>query len=80
MLIVGIIVVVTAGAPTGALANLLVACFFIWVAVFSVSWSPMPWTISAEIGASALREKTLAVGAFAGFAVGLLTSFVVPYS
>lgn len=29
--------------PTGAYANLLVASFFLWIAVFANTWSIIPW-------------------------------------
>jgi hypothetical protein len=66
--------------PTGSLANLLIASIFIWVAVFAVTWSPMGWTIPAEISSNPLREKTLAVAAFGGMVVNLIVTLVVPYS
>ncbi len=65
--------------PTGAMANFLVAALFLWVVFFSNTWSIMPWTVSAEISSAPLREKTLAIGAWSGFGVGLAIGFVVPY-
>lgn len=66
--------------PTGAYANLLVVSLFLWVAFFSNTWSPIPWTVAAEISSNALREKTLAAASWSGFGVGLAVGFVVPYS
>lgn len=66
--------------PTGAYANLLVAALFLWVAFFSNTWSPIPWTVAAEISSNALREKTLATASWSGFGVGLAVGFITPYS
>lgn len=65
--------------PTGGMANFLVASLFLWVAVFANTWSPMPWTVAAEIPSGPLREKTLALASWSGFGVGLIVTFVVPY-
>jgi SP family sugar:H+ symporter-like MFS transporter len=37
-------------------------------------------TVAAEISSNPLREKTLAVGSWSGFGVGLAVGFVSPYS
>lgn len=66
--------------PTGSYANLLVATLFIWVAIFSNTWSVIPWTVAAEIPSAPLREKTLALASWSGFGVGLAVGFIVPYS
>lgn len=66
--------------PTGAYANFLVAALFLWVAIFANTWSPIPWTVAAEIASNALREKTLAAASWSGFGVGLAVNFVVPCS
>lgn len=65
--------------PTGSMANLLVAALFIWVAIFSNTWSIIPWTVAAEIPSNPLREKTLALASWSGFGVGLAVGFVTPY-
>jgi SP family sugar:H+ symporter-like MFS transporter len=36
-------------------------------------------TVAAEISSNPLREKTLAVGSWSGFGVGLAVGFVSPY-
>jgi hypothetical protein len=66
--------------PTGHYANLLVVTLFIWISVFSNTWSVIPWTVAAEISSAPLREKTLALASWSGFGVGLAVGFVVPYS
>jgi SP family sugar:H+ symporter-like MFS transporter len=66
--------------PTGGLATFLVVALFVWVAIFSNTWSIIPWTVGAEISSNPLREKTLALASWSGFGVGLAVGFVVPYS
>ncbi|ORY89803.1 general substrate transporter [Leucosporidium creatinivorum] len=65
--------------PAGSLANLLIASCFIWVAAFGASWGTLPWIVSAEISSQMLREKSLALGAWSGYGVGLISNFVTPY-
>ncbi|BEI83415.1 hypothetical protein CcaverHIS002_0400190 [Cutaneotrichosporon cavernicola] len=65
--------------PTGGAANLLVASLFLWISFFSNTWSPMPWTVAAEISSGPLREMTLALASFSGFGVGLIVTFVSPF-
>lgn len=38
-----------------------------------------PWIVCAEVSSQPLRETTLAVAAWCGFAVALIINFVVPY-
>ncbi|KAL8279414.1 hypothetical protein RQP46_008226 [Phenoliferia psychrophenolica] len=66
-------------APTGSKANACIALIFIWLAGFSQSWTSIPWTVSAELPSEALRDKTLAIGAFGGYVVGMIIGFVNPY-
>ncbi|GFZ44306.1 hypothetical protein JCM24511_02028 [Saitozyma sp. JCM 24511] len=66
-------------APVGAPGTVLVLFVFKWIAVFAVSWGSLPWTISAELSSPSLREKTVAVGSWMGFAVGLIVTFITPY-
>ncbi|ORY61060.1 general substrate transporter [Leucosporidium creatinivorum] len=66
-------------SPTGARANACVALIFLWLAAFSQSWTSIPWTVSAELPSEALRDKTLAIGAFGGYAVGTIIGLVNPY-
>lgn len=52
---------------------------FVWLAAFTQSWTNIPWTVSAELPSDALRDKTLAIGAFGGYVVGMLIGLVNPY-
>lgn len=78
MAIMGAVATVSA-TPTGSLANLMVAALFIWVAFFANTWSPIPWTVAAEVSSGPLREMTLALASWSGFGVGLIVTFIVPY-
>ena len=79
MLIMAATATSTNNAPKGSLGNLTLAAIFTWVLTFSPTWGALPWTNAAEISSQHLRAKTLAVAAWAGYAVGLISNFVVPY-
>ncbi|ORY25530.1 general substrate transporter [Naematelia encephala] len=79
MLTVGACAAVTNNHPTGSRGRLTLAGIFMWILTYSFTWSPMPWTIAAEVSSNPLREKTLAAAAWSGFAVGLISNLVVPY-
>lgn len=69
----------TGGNPGGPEQRTIVAAFFIWTLMFSVSWGPVVWTVTAETPSAALREKTVAAGAWSGYGVGLIVNLVQPY-
>lgn len=69
----------TGGNPSVPEQRTIVAAFFIWVLIFSVSWGPLTWTVTAETPSAALREKSIALGAWSGYAVGLIVNFIQPY-
>lgn len=47
--------------------------------MFCVTWGPGIWIVAAETGSNVLREKSLALGAWSGFSIGLITNLVTPY-
>lgn len=49
------------------------------IAAFGASWGTLPWITSSEISSQQLREKSLGLGAWSGFGVGLISNFVTPY-
>lgn len=51
----------------------------LWLFAFTQSWTNIPWTISAEVPADHLRDKTLAIGAFSGYISGMVVGLVTPY-
>lgn len=51
----------------------------LWLVAFTQSWTNIPWTVSAEIPADNLRDKTLAIGAFSGYISGMIVGLVSPY-
>ena len=51
----------------------------LWLVAFTQSWTGIPWTVSAEIPADDLRDKTLAVGAASGYWAGMVVGLVSPY-
>jgi hypothetical protein len=71
--------VTRARAQRAELTSSLFISVFIWLAAFSQSWTNIPWTVSAELPSEALRDKTLAIGAFGGYAVGTIVGLVNPY-
>ncbi|KAM0753518.1 general substrate transporter [Meredithblackwellia eburnea MCA 4105] len=79
MMTTGAVAAKTHNHPTGSLGQLTLACVFIWILVYSFTWSPMPWTIASEVSTNSLREKSLALSAWSGFGVGLISNLVVPY-
>lgn len=42
----------------------------LWLVAFTRSWTGIPWTVSAEVPADDLRDKTLALGAASGYWIG----------
>jgi SP family sugar:H+ symporter-like MFS transporter len=42
----------------------------LWLVAFTQSWTGIPWTVSAEVPADDLRDKTLALGAASGYWIG----------
>nr|WVH01927.1 membrane transporter [Naematelia aurantialba] len=59
--------------------NGCLALIFIWLIAFTQSWTNIPWTVAAELPSSRLRDKTLTIGAWGGYGVGLIITFVNPY-
>ncbi|KAK4687587.1 hypothetical protein P7C73_g2530, partial [Tremellales sp. Uapishka_1] len=64
---------------SSAKVNASVGLIFIWLIAFTQSWTNIPWTVSAELPASRLRDKTLTIGAWGGYGVGLMIGFVNPF-
>ncbi|KAF9017776.1 general substrate transporter [Hymenopellis radicata] len=79
MLTVGGVASVTNSKPSGPRGRLTLGAVFMWILIYSFTWSPMPWTIASEVSSNRLREKTLASAAWSGFGVGLISNLVVPY-
>ncbi|KAM0751341.1 general substrate transporter [Meredithblackwellia eburnea MCA 4105] len=52
---------------------------FIWYFVFGLVWSPLTWITCTEVCSSRVREPTLTLSVFSGFAVGLIINLVSPY-
>jgi hypothetical protein len=51
----------------------------LYLVAFTQSWTNIPWTVSAELPSNRLRDKTLTIGAWSGYGVGLIITFVQPY-
>ncbi|KAF8915492.1 general substrate transporter [Mucidula mucida] len=79
MLTVGGVASVTNSKPSGPRGRLTLGAVFMWILIYSFTWSPMPWTIASEVSSNRLRGKTLASAAWSGFGVGLISNLVVPY-
>lgn len=67
------------GVVSGAKSNACVAFIVLWLFAFTQSWTNIPWTVSAEVPADHLRDKTLALGAFSGYISGMVVGLVSPY-
>lgn len=64
---------------TDSQRNACVGLIFVWLIAFTQSWTNIPWTVSAELPSNRLRDKTLTIGAWGGYGVGLIITFVNPY-
>jgi len=49
----------------------------LWLVAFTQSWTGIPWTVSAEVPADDLRDKTLALGAASGYWIGKCNLYFV---
>ncbi|KAG7531337.1 hypothetical protein FFLO_04398 [Filobasidium floriforme] len=75
----GVVASTSDGTVTGAKANVCVFFIVLWLVAFTQSWTGIPWTVSAEVPADDLRDKTLALGAASGYWIGMVVSLVSPY-
>ena len=64
---------------TKNLQNACIGLIFVWLIAFCLSWTNIPWTISSELPSNRLRDRTLTIGAWGGYGVGLIVTFVNPY-
>ncbi|KAL4882168.1 general substrate transporter [Aspergillus karnatakaensis] len=62
------------GHGSGALAGL-----FLWQIFQAVGWSSCVWIITAEVATLQLREKTITIATFSGFAVNVLVTYISPF-
>jgi MFS family permease len=79
LFVVGSISAATNNAPPPVMQRTTIGMFFVWALSFSTSWGPLSWTTMAETPSAALREKSMGLGAWAGFGVGMTVNFVQPY-
>ncbi|CAG8905422.1 unnamed protein product [Penicillium egyptiacum] len=54
--------------------------FVLWFFVFQISWGPLAWVITAEVPASQVREKMVALSGLSAYLTGLVIVFVDPYT
>lgn len=66
----------TDSKPTGHAQRAYIGMWFVWIIAFVSSWGPLSWGTMAEVPSAALREKSVGLGAWAGFAVGMTVNFV----
>ncbi len=78
MFTVGGISAASGDNPNGSGQKAIIAAFVIWMLAFGISWGPVCWTVTAETPSAALREKSIALGAWSGYAVGLIVNLVQP--
>ncbi|KAI5459520.1 general substrate transporter [Mariannaea sp. PMI_226] len=67
------------GNPTAADGRGLLACVLLYFFTYSGTWGPLLFTICAELGTNALREKTLSIGVALNVITAFIVSFCVPY-
>ncbi|KAF7543471.1 hypothetical protein G7Z17_g10711 [Cylindrodendrum hubeiense] len=56
-----------------------VALIYLFVAIYNISWGPMPWPYMSEIFPARIREPGIAVGAASQWLFNLLFSLTTPY-
>ncbi|KAL3475235.1 general substrate transporter [Aspergillus californicus] len=59
---------------SGALAGL-----FLWQIFQAIGWSSCVWIVTAEVPTLQLREKTITIASFSGFAMNVLVTYISPY-
>ncbi|KAK9312316.1 general substrate transporter [Lipomyces starkeyi] len=61
-----------------AASRSIVACSYLFVATFAVSWAPISWLLPPEISPVRVRAKTVAAAAAANWAANFALGFGVP--
>jgi sugar porter (SP) family MFS transporter len=56
----------------------IVACSYLFVAVFAISWGPVSWTYPAEIFPNRIRAKAMSLATSVNWAANCALAFAVP--
>ena len=56
----------------------IVACSYLFVAVFATSWGPISWTYPAEIFPNKVRAKAVAISTASNWTTNTILAFAVP--
>ncbi|OKL56640.1 hypothetical protein UA08_08358 [Talaromyces atroroseus] len=67
------------GGISGSSAKGCVAALLIYSAFSTGCWGSVMWTVTAEVGTTSLRERTMSISTVAGFITSLLITYINPY-